>query len=109
MGIGQRVQVQLVKLVTVKGADGNWTTPTEGDKFGVWAEVSNTSGFREYAQGQTQLGKTKTFLIRFRFDKYPGADWKIRYQEADWTISERDNVDEKRFYWRIRATKRDDV
>lgn len=109
MGIGKRVQVQLVKLESTQSASGNWETATEGDKFGVWAEVSNPSGFRDYQNGQTQLGNTKRFLIRFRFDKYINCEWKIRYEGKDWTISNKQKVDEKRFYWSITASSKADV
>jgi SPP1 family predicted phage head-tail adaptor len=108
MGIGQRKQVQLVQIVSTKQAAGNWVE-AEGVKFGAWAEVSNASGFRDYQNGQTQLGNTKRFLIRFRFDKYPNADWKIRYENKDWTISNRQAVNEKRFYWSITAQSKSDV
>ncbi len=108
MGIGLRKQVQLVQILSTKDGSGRWQS-YEGEKFGVWAEVSNTSGFRQYEHGQTQLGSTKTFLVRFRFDKHPNCDWKVRYQGKDWTISEREQVNEKRFYWSIRAQSTSDV
>lgn len=108
MGIGERKQVKLIQMITAKVADGNWVT-TEGERFGAWAEISNPSGFRDYQNGQTQLGSTKKFLIRFRFDKYPDCDWKVRYDGKDWTISERRKVDEKRFYWLITATSKANV
>jgi SPP1 family predicted phage head-tail adaptor len=109
MGIGSRQQVQLIQVLTVKAAAGNWTENVEGLKFGVWAEISNPSGFRDYQNGQTQLGTTKRFKIRFRFDKFPNADWKIRYDEKEWTISTKGKLDEKRFYWLITAQSKADV
>jgi SPP1 family predicted phage head-tail adaptor len=109
VGIGKRVQVQLVKLVAQKEAAGNWGTPAEAETIGVWAEISNPSGFRDYQNGQTQLGQTKRFLIRYRFDKHINCEWKIRYDDKDWTISEKQKIDEKRFYWRITATSKADV
>lgn len=102
-GIGIRKQVQLVQMVSVKQAGGNWVT-VEGARTGVWAEVTNPSGFRDYAHGQTQLGETKRFKIRYRFDKFPDADWLIRYDNKDWTITEKRKINEKRFYWQITAT-----
>lgn len=100
--------MQLVQLVTAKTAEGR-NTETEGDKIGLWADISNTSGFRTADNGQTQLGTTKNFLIRFRMDKYPNCNWKIRYEGKDWTISTIQKVDEKRFYWRMTATSKADV
>jgi SPP1 family predicted phage head-tail adaptor len=109
MGIGVRKQVQLIQVLSVKDpSDGHWIE-TEGMKFGVWAEVSNPSGFRDYQNGQTQLGNTKKFLIRFRFDKYPDADWKILYENKEWTISNRQPVNEKRFYWQFTALSKANV
>jgi SPP1 family predicted phage head-tail adaptor len=109
MGIGEMKQIKLVQLLTTKGANGNWTAPVEGEKFGAWAEISNSSGFRDYQNGQTQLGSTKRFKVRFRFDKYPKADWKVIYDGKEWTISVREKVDEKRFYWLITAQAKSDV
>lgn len=108
MGIGQRKQVQLVQLLVAQDTDGR-NKEQEGDKFGVWAEISNPSGFRSYLNGQTQMGNTKNFLIRFRFNKYPNCDWKIRYEGKDWTITNIEKVDEKRFYWQMTATAKSDV
>src|SRR6188472_1485757 len=108
MGIGQRHQVQLVQVTNTQGPAGRWQE-VEGQKFGVWAEITNPSGFRDYQNGQTQLGNTKRFKIRFKFNKYPNADWKIRYEGKDWTISNRQAVDEKRFYWEFTATSKADV
>lgn len=108
MGIGKRVQVQLVQLLVAQDTDGR-NKEAEGDKFGVWAEVSNASGFRGYADGQTQMGSNKKFLIRFRFDKHPDCNWKIRYDGKDWTLSEIKKVDEKRFYWQMTGNAKSDV
>ncbi len=104
-GIGQRKQVQLVQIAVAQGVSGR-NTETEGQKFGVWADIINPSGFREYENGKTTLGQTKLFKIRFRFDRFPDADWKIRYDNSDWTISKLLKQDEKRFYWLITATRR---
>lgn len=108
MGIGLRKQVQLVQLLVTQDSDRR-NVEAEGDKFGLWAEVTNPSGFRAYLNGQTQLGHTKSFLVRFRFQKYPNANWKIRYENKDWTISEIQQRNEKRFYWQITATAKADV
>ena len=107
MGIGLRKQIQLVQIVSTQTASGSWES-TEGEKFGCWAEVSDPSGFRNYEHGQTQLGQNKRFLVRFKFDKYPNCDWKIRYDGRDWTISEKRKTDEKRFYWSIFAVSKSD-
>lgn len=109
MGIGQRKQVQLVQRVVVQDPVTGANRQSEGMKVGVWAEVNNPSGFRSYDHGQTQLGNTKLFQIRFKFDKYPNADWKIRYEGKDWTISQLRRIDEKRFYWTMTGTSKADV
>lgn len=109
MGIGSMKQIKLVQLLSVKGADGNWTTAVEGEKFGAWADISNPSGSRDYDKGQTQISSTKRFKVRFRFDKYPNCDWKVVFDGKDWTISTREKVDEKRFYWLITAQAKSDV
>lgn len=109
VGVGIRKQVQLVQVVTSKATAGNWTDNVEGLRFGIWAEITNPSGFRDYQNGQTQLGNTKRFKVRFRFDKYPGADWKVKYEGKDWTISSIQRVDEKKFYWLITAQSKGDV
>lgn len=108
MGIGQTKQIQLVQIASTQGTGGAWNE-TEGEKYGCWAEITNPSGFRTYDRGQVQLGTTKTFKVRFRFDRYPNANWKIRYDGKDWTISERQADNEKRFYWLITATAKADV
>lgn len=108
MGIGQRKQIRLKQvLVTVDAAGRN--IESSGQSFSVWAEISNPSGFRDYQNGQTQLGKTKRFLVRFRFDRFPNCDWKIEYENKDWTVSEIQRVSEKNFYWQITATSKSDV
>lgn len=109
MSIGQRKQVQLVQIVTTKQAAGNWGSEQEGIRYGCWAEIRNPSGQRNYSSGQTQLSTTKIFKVRFRFDKFPDADWKIKYEDKNWTISSRQALQEKRFYWEITATSEGEV
>lgn len=108
MSIGQRKQVQLVKISVTTATDGE-QTEEDGDRFGVWAEVKRPSGFRGYQNGQVQLANERVFKIRFRFDKHPGAEWKIRYDARDWTISNVQKLEEKNFYWQIIATAKSDV
>ena len=108
MGIGQRRPVKLIQIAVAIGADGR-NIESEGISFQTWAEISDTSGFRDYLNGQTQMGNSKRFLIRFRFDQYPNADWKIVYQGKEWTVSEISKVAEKQFYWTFRATSKSDV
>jgi len=108
VGIGERKQIQLIKIVSIQNAEGVWAN-SEGDKIGCWAEVRNPSGFREFANGQTQMEMTKVFMVRFRFDKHPGVQWKIRYQDKDWTVQQRQEDNEKRFYWNITATSKSNV
>lgn len=108
MGIGQRIKVQLVQILVGQDGEGR-NREQEGDKYGVWAEINNPSGFRVYTAGQTQLGKTKDFLIRFRFDKHIDCNWKIRYEGKDWTVTEIQRRNEKRFYWQMTATSKSDV
>jgi len=108
MGIGQRKRITLSQVLVTQNSDGE-NIESEGAFFKAWAEVSNPSGFRDYINGQTQLGKTKTFLIRFRFDRYPNADWKIVYEGKQWTVSEISRVSEKNFYWQLTAVSKNDV
>jgi SPP1 family predicted phage head-tail adaptor len=108
MGIGLRHQVQLVQILVAQDTDGR-NKEQEGDKYGVWSEITQPSGFRDYQNGQTQMGNTKKFLIRFRFNKYPDCNWKIRYEGKDWTISNIQKQNEKRFYWSLTATAKSDV
>lgn len=107
MGIGLRKQVQIVPYTTTQGADGQ-NVETEGTKVGVWAEISNPSGFRAYQNGQTQLGETKDFLIRYRFDRFPNCNWRLIYDGRRWTVSEIRKIDEKKFYYRLTATSKSD-
>lgn len=108
MGIGQRKQVQIIPNASTADAGGAWKT-TPGSPLGVWAEVTDPSGTRSYQGGQTQLGVTKNFLIRFRFDRYPNADWKLIYDGRKWTVSEIRKIDEKPFYYRLTATSESNV
>ncbi len=109
MGIGNRHQVQIVPYTDTQGAAGNWTGGTEGAPVDVWAEVQNPSGFRAYQNGQTQIGQTKDFFIRFRFDQFPNANWRIVYDGRRWTVSEIRKQDEKKFYYRLTASSKSNV
>lgn len=108
MSIGQRKPVILKQVLVTVDANGR-NIESEGTSFKTWAEITDPSAFRDYLNGQTQMGKTKRFLIRFKFDKYPSADWKIVYAGQEWTVSEIQKVDEKAFYWTFRATSKSDV
>lgn len=108
MSIGTRKPVKLIQIAVTIDAEGR-NIETTGLQFKTWAEVLNPSAFRNYLNGQTQMGKTKTFEIRFRFDKYPNADWKILYNGVYWTLSEIQRIDEKLFYWRMTGTSKSDV
>jgi SPP1 family predicted phage head-tail adaptor len=108
MGIGLRKPVKLIQIAVTVDADGR-NIESNGLSFKTWAEVSEPSGFRDYLNGQTQMGSTKKFLVRFRFDQFPNADWKIVYNGREWTVSEIQKVDEKQFYWSFRATSKSDV
>jgi SPP1 family predicted phage head-tail adaptor len=103
MGIGSRRQIKLIQITPAKGSEGNWSTETQVP-FNTWAEISSVIQFREYQHGVTDLGQTKRFKVRFRFDKYPGADWKVEYANKEWTVSSVVKEDEKQFYWIITAT-----
>lgn len=108
MGIGNRFQVQIIPYTSAQNAAGSWEE-TAGTPIGVWAEISNPSGFRVYQNGQTQLGSTKDFLIRYNFANYPNANWRLVYNGKRWTVSEIQQVGEKRFYYRLTATAKSDV
>jgi SPP1 family predicted phage head-tail adaptor len=94
--------------VSTQGAGGNWTN-AEGTKYGCWAEIADPSGFRVFENSQDKLGNTRSFKVRYRFDKFPNVTWKIRYDGKDWDISEIQKLDEKKFYYRITATAKHDV
>lgn len=108
MGIGTRKPIILRQVVVTTSATGRNIEST-GYSFKTWAEIRNPSGFRDYQNGQTQLGTTKRFLVRFRFNLYPNCDWKIHYSGVDWTVTDLQKVDEKRFYWQVTATSKGDV
>ena len=108
MGVGVRKQVQIIPYTSAQSASGSWDE-SAGTPIGVWAEVQNPSGFRSYANGQTQLGSTKDFFIRYRFDKFPNADWRIVYDGKRWTVTEVRKQQEKKFYYRLTATAKSDV
>lgn len=103
MGIGQRRQIQLVQITPSKGSEGNWNSEVE-TTFNSWAEITNVTSGRDYANGQVSLGQSKRFKVRFRFDQYPGADWKVKYDNRDWTVSSVAKENEKQFYWIITAS-----
>jgi SPP1 family predicted phage head-tail adaptor len=107
MGIGQMRQVSIIPLTHSKSDSGAWQK-TEGTPYRVWAEVTDPSGFNVYQNGQTQLGQTKTFTIRFRFDRTPDCDWRLIYDGRRWTVTEIRRVDEKKFYYRLTATSKSD-
>lgn len=105
MGIGNRYPVQLVQYTEDKNIKGSWVETRE-DPRSMWAEVLNPSGFRAYQNGQTQLGESRDFVVRFRFDLYPNCNWKVIFQGRRWTITEIRQVDEKQFYYRLSATSK---
>lgn len=108
MGIGARKPVQLVRTLITKDAEG-MNENTEQPPVNTWAEITNPSGSREYANNQSLLSQTKDFLIRYDFDNQPDVHWSIRYDGKDWTIQNRIAIDEKLFYWRITAQTKANV
>jgi len=108
MGIGQTKRVTLSQVLVTQDANGRNIEST-GRVYRSWAEVTNPSGFRTYLNGQTQLGKTKLFRLRFRFDKHPNAEWKIVYEDKEWTVSEIQRISEKNFYWELTAASKSNV
>lgn len=105
MGIGKMIPVVIKPYTSAKAAGGEWVETT-GTDIQAWAEISNPSGFRAYMSGQTQLGETKDFLIRYRFDNTPGVNWRIVYDNRNWAVSEIRRIDEKKFYYRLTATSK---
>lgn len=103
MSIGQRRQIKLVQITPSKGSEGNWNSEVE-TSFNTWADITSVNQLRDYANGQTSLGQSKRFKVRFRFDEYPDADWKVQYADKDWTVSSVVKQDEKQFYWIITAS-----
>jgi SPP1 family predicted phage head-tail adaptor len=108
MGIGKTQQVKLIPYTADPNINGAWIE-VRGQSKNVWAKVSNPSGFRSYQNGQTQLGETKDFLIRFRFDMFPNCNWKLVYDSRVWTVNELIKQDEKKFFWRLNATSKGNV
>jgi len=102
-GIGTRKEIRLVQITPAKGSEGNWNAEIPS-KHNTWAEINNVSQFRDYQNGQTQLGQSKKFKVRFRFDLYPGADWQIEYENKNWTVSSVVKENEKQFYWTLTAS-----
>lgn len=103
MGIGTTRQIKLVQITPAKGSEGNWNSEVE-TSFNTWAEITSVSQGRDYSNGQVAMNQSKRFKVRFRFDQYPGADWKVRYSLRDWTIISIVKQDEKQFYWIITAS-----
>lgn len=103
MSIGTRRQIKLIQITPAKGSEGNWNSEVE-TSFNTWADITNVNQSRDYERGQVQLGESKRFKVRFRFDQYPGADWKVSYGGKDWTVSSVRKEDEKQFYWIITAS-----
>lgn len=108
MGIGARKPIQLIEVVKTLDADGrNVNTPQT--PVDTWAEIDSPSGSRDFMNGQTTMGQTKDFLIRYDFTSQPDVHWFIRYDGKDWTIQNRIAIDEKSFYWRITAQSKGNV
>lgn len=108
MGIGQQVKIQLIKKENIQGTDGR-NNEVASQTYNLWAEVSSTSSFRSAEHSQTQIGSTKRFKLRYRFDRHPNCDWKVKYLGKDWTVTEISRADEKRFFWFITATTHSNV
>lgn len=106
MGIGNRKQVRIIPYTSAKNASGSFVE-TAGTGVNVWATVDSPSGFRAYQNGQTQLGNTRTFMVRFKFDMFPDANWRLMYEGKLWTVTEIRKINEKKFYYLITATTKD--
>lgn len=107
MGIGVRKQIKIVPYTSAANAEGR-NIEAEGTRVHLWAEVTNPSGFREYANGQSALGETKDFLVRYRFDMFPNVNWRLLYDGRRWTVTEVRRLDEKKFYYRLTASSKSD-
>lgn len=104
MGIGQRKAVKIEAFTASQAATGQWEETKV--RTNTWAEVRDPSGFRAYELGQTKLGQTKTFRIRYDFAKHPNCDWRIVYDGRTWTVSTVQKVQEKKFYYDLTATSK---
>lgn len=101
--IGTRKRIQLVKITTAKISGGSWGQPTK-TRYNYWAEVSRSSGSRNYQNSQTQLGETVRFRIRYNGEFDLSAKWYLVYNGNDYTISSITKENEKQFYWIIEAS-----
>lgn len=103
MGIGQQKKIQLVKMQVQTGVTGR---RVEGafQTYNLWAEISNVSGARDYLGNQTQFTNSKRFKVRFKFNLHPNCDWKVIYNGQEYTVTELNRMDEKRFYWQFVGT-----
>lgn len=106
MGIGKRKQVRIIPYTSAKNASGSFVE-TPGTGVNIWAKVENPSGSRGYQNGQTQMSNTRTFMVRFKFDLFPDANWRLMYDGKLWTVTDIQKVDERKFYYLISATSKD--
>lgn len=101
--VGTWKRIQLLKVVNNKTAAGNWGVPSK-TRYTTYAEVTRGSGSRNYQNGQTVLGDSYTFKVRYNGSLDMNAQWQLVYDKRQFTVTSIGRDKEKKFYWIIEAT-----
>ncbi len=105
-GVGTRRQIKVVSIGG--GKDGRGFNQTDETLlFTGWAEVSNPTGYRDWQNGQPQIGNTKQFRVRNNRQLELDSKTRIIYDGKRYTVDSIIREKEKSFYWIIRATAED--
>lgn len=95
--------VKLLKYENAQLSGGEWDDDQTPVEYKVFAEVLKGSGSRFYDH-QTILGQTKKFRMYFRDDLDLDGNWKIKWRGKEWTVTDIEQEDERRFHWILTAT-----
>lgn len=96
------VMIRLEKWVTTKDGSGN-NIEILAEKINAFAEVTRLSGDRASLNGVTHLDNFFEFIVRFSPKFNITGNWRLIYGGKRFTVHSIEKMEEKRFYWRIRA------
>jgi SPP1 family predicted phage head-tail adaptor len=100
-GVGQRKQIQLIKVDNQKRANGSWGEPVK-TRYNYWAEVLRNGGSRSF-QSSTRMGSDYRFRVRYNGTFDLSAKWVVVYDSKELTVQNIERDKEKQFYYIIDA------
>lgn len=101
VGVGGLKRIKLIEYTTSKDGNGD-NIETLANSYPIYAEVTDKGGGRSFDNG-VNLSKSKTFRIWFKPSWVLTGNWIIRYFGTDYTITNIERINEKRFNWIVSA------